>query len=78
MNTTPHARCFPAPERAAALRIALRDHSLAPSPNGGWPMAAMAGGLGVRLVKRDSYSFNADAPEPGPGDIGRALGLIGG
>ena len=54
-------------ERGAALRVALRDHGLAPSPNGGWPMAAMAGGLGVRLVKRDSYAFNAAAPAPGGG-----------
>ncbi|MDX6538361.1 MAG: adenosylcobinamide-phosphate synthase, partial [Gaiellales bacterium] len=49
----------------------------APSPNGGWPMAAMAGALGVRLAKRGSYSFNAGAPDPGPGDIGRARGIAG-
>jgi adenosylcobinamide-phosphate synthase len=66
------------PQRAEALRVALRDHGLAPSPNGGWPMAAMAGGLGVRLVKRDSYAFNADAPAPVAADIGRALGVVGG
>jgi adenosylcobinamide-phosphate synthase len=66
------------PQRRAAVRAALREHGLAPSPNGGWPMAAMAGGLGVRLVKRGSYSFNAGAPEPGTADIGRALGMIGG
>jgi adenosylcobinamide-phosphate synthase len=67
-----------APRRAAALRVALRDHGLAPSPNGGWPMAAMAGGLGVRLVKRDSYAFNAEAPAPGPADIALALGVARG
>jgi adenosylcobinamide-phosphate synthase len=67
-----------APQRASALRVALRDHELAPSPNGGWPMAAMAGALGVRLVKRDSYAFNAEAPAPAAGDIGRALGVVGG
>ncbi|MDX6630729.1 MAG: adenosylcobinamide-phosphate synthase [Gaiellales bacterium] len=66
------------PQRAEALRVALRDHGLAPSPNGGWPMAAMAGGLGVCLVKRDSYAFNADAPAPVAADIGRALGVVGG
>jgi adenosylcobinamide-phosphate synthase len=66
------------PQRQAALRVALRDHGLAPSPNGGWPMAAMAGGLGVRLAKRDSYSFNADAPAPTAADIGRALEVVGG
>ena len=41
-------------------------------------MAAMAGGLGVRLVKRDAYAFNAGAPAPTAADIGRALGLAGG
>jgi adenosylcobinamide-phosphate synthase len=67
-----------APRPLEALRVALRDHALALSPNGGWPMAAMAGGLGVRLVKRDSYAFNAAAPDPTPADIGRALGVAGG
>ena len=67
-----------APRRRAAVRVALRDHGLAPSPNGGWPMAAMAGGLGVRLAKRGSYAFNADAREPIAADIGRALELVGG
>jgi adenosylcobinamide-phosphate synthase len=67
-----------APQRREALRVALRDHGLAPSPNGGWPMAAMAGGLGVRLVKRGSYAFNAEAPAPTPDDVGRALGVVGG
>lgn len=67
-----------APQRCAALRIALRDHGLAPSPNGGWPMAAMAGGLGVRLVKRGAYAFNAEGRAPWPADIGSALGVVGG
>jgi adenosylcobinamide-phosphate synthase len=67
-----------APERREAWRIARRDHALAPSPNGGWPMAAMAGGLGVRLAKRDSYTFNAEARPPTPADIGRALKMVGG
>jgi adenosylcobinamide-phosphate synthase len=66
------------PEPREALRIARRDHALAPSPNGGWPMAAMAGGLGVRLAKRGSYVFNAEARAPTSADIGRALGVVGG
>ena len=61
-----------------AWRIALRDHALAPSPNGGWPMAAMAGGLGVRLAKRGSYDFNAEARAPVPADIAPALRIAGG
>jgi adenosylcobinamide-phosphate synthase len=66
-----------APRPLEALRVALHDHALAPSPNGGWPMAAMAGALGIRLVKRDSYAFNAAAPAPTAADIGRALALVG-
>lgn len=37
-----------------ALHAALTDGSRTPSPNAGWPMAAMAGALGVRLDKRGS------------------------
>ena len=66
------------PDRREALRVARRDHALAPSPNGGWPMAAMAGGLGVRLAKRDSYTFNAEGRAPTAADIGRALKVVGG
>jgi adenosylcobinamide-phosphate synthase len=66
------------PQPREALRVALRDHALAPSPNGGWPMAAMAGGLGVRLAKRGSYAFNAAARPPGVGDIRAALEVAGG
>ena len=66
------------PQRRAALRAAVRDHGQAPSPNGGWPMAAMAGGLGVRLAKRGSYAFNAEAREPAASDIDRALEVVGG
>jgi adenosylcobinamide-phosphate synthase len=66
------------PRPREALRVALRDHALAPSPNGGWPMAAMAGGLGVRLAKRGSYDFNAGARPPGAADIRTALEVVGG
>jgi hypothetical protein len=32
----------------------------------------------VRLVKRGSHAFNAEAPAPTADDIGRALGVVGG
>lgn len=35
-----------------AMRVVLADAWRTPSPNAGWPMAAMAGALGVRLDKR--------------------------
>ena len=39
------------------LGIALRDHSKTESLNAGWPMSAMAGVLGVKLVKPGSYEL---------------------
>ena len=49
-----HRARAPAAPRGVAERTARPRPR--PSPNGGWPMAAMAGGLGVRLAKRGSYS----------------------
>jgi adenosylcobinamide-phosphate synthase len=54
----------------SALRVQAR---LTPSPNGGWPMGAMALRLGVRLRKPGVYALNADAPSPGAEDVQRAL-----
>lgn len=36
---------------------ALRDRKKTPSPNGGWPMATMAGLMGIRLVKGGVYEL---------------------
>ncbi|MCK4301007.1 MAG: cobalamin biosynthesis protein, partial [Planctomycetes bacterium] len=41
----------------AGWRAARRDHGRTGSPNKGWPMAAVAGGLGIRMEKRDHYSI---------------------
>lgn len=46
-----------------------------PSPNGGWPMAAMALRLGVRLSKPGVYALNADAAPPVARHMDRALRL---
>ena len=43
-----------------------------PSPNGGWPMGAMALRLGVRLRKPGVYALNAGQPSPQPADMSRA------
>jgi adenosylcobinamide-phosphate synthase len=55
-----------------ASRVAMRDARRTPSPNAGWPMAAMAGALGVRLTKRGVYSLNASGRRARPSDIGRS------
>jgi adenosylcobinamide-phosphate synthase len=49
-----------------------------PSPNSGWPMAAMALALGVRLGKPGVYELHAAGRRPQPTDTARALQLAGG
>jgi adenosylcobinamide-phosphate synthase len=51
---------------ATAWRVARRDHALTPSPNAGWPMAAMAGALDTTLSKVGCYRLGAGSREPGP------------
>ena len=46
-----------------------------PSPNGGWPMAAMALALGVQLRKPGVYTLNAGARAPEPADVVRACAI---
>lgn len=46
---------------------------LTPSPNGGWPMGAMALRLGVRLGKPGVYLLNADGGAPTAAHLRRAL-----
>jgi adenosylcobinamide-phosphate synthase len=53
-----------------------RDHRLTPSPNGGWMMATVAHGLGIRLEKRGVYTLNAEGRAPTAADIGSAQHLI--
>lgn len=69
----------------AALRCMRRDARHHRSPNAGWPEAAMAGALGVRLSGPRVYDdrvadepwVNAAAPDPAPGDLARGLALYG-
>ena len=55
-----------------AWRIMLSHRGRTESPNAGWTMAAMAGGLGVTLEKVGHYRLGDPAPEPGAQHIGRA------
>jgi adenosylcobinamide-phosphate synthase len=61
---------MPVPARWCALRHEARR---TPSPNGGWPMGAMALVLGVRLGKPGVYALNVSAPSPQMSHIGYAL-----
>jgi len=61
---------LPAPSRWRALQQEARR---TPSPNGGWPMGAMALSLGVRLRKPGVYALNAPGRPPQANDTARAI-----
>ncbi len=66
-----------------ALTTMWRDAGYHRSPNAGWPEAAMAGALGIRLSGPRIYEghlseepwLNAGAPDPSAADLNRALAL---
>ena len=55
-----------------AWRIMFAHRGRTESPNAGWTMAAMAGGLGVTLEKVGHYRLGDPAPAPEARHIGRA------
>lgn len=67
---------------AASTRVhqswagARDDHQAAPSPNAGWPMAAAAHALDLRLEKSGYHVFNERGRQPGARDIQRAASLL--
>lgn len=54
-----------------------REAARTPSPNSGWPMAAMALALNRRLGKPTVYTLHEAAPVPQRGDTARACALAG-
>jgi len=66
-----------------AFRVMWRDARRHRSPNAGWPEAAMAGALDIRLSGPRSYHgiesvepwLNPGASDPDPADLGRGLTL---
>lgn len=76
------------PARLTALLIALptvgrgwstvvANAGRTPSPNGGWPMGALAVGLGIRLGKPGVYELNAQGRAPLEADTAQALRRCG-
>lgn len=61
---------------AAALSGMLRDHGHTRSPNAGWPMAAAAHALGVRLEKQEHHVLHEAGQYPCHSDIARAERLV--
>jgi adenosylcobinamide-phosphate synthase len=62
----------------SSLRAAFGQHSNTPSPNGGWPMAAMAGALGVRLLKPGVYTLGDPVRVLDTGKMRDALRIVDG
>lgn len=63
--------------RVASWRALHAQSRLTPSPNGGWPMGAIALRLGVRLGKPGVYTLNAQARAPQSADVAAALRVAG-
>ncbi len=55
-----------------SVRLLAREAARTPSPNSGWPMAAMALRLGVRLGKPGVYTINATGRDPMKADVLKA------
>ena len=58
------------------LRALAQEARKTPSPNSGWPMAAMALALGVRLAKPGVYQLHAEGRAPTTLDAQRAQKLV--
>lgn len=63
--------------RGIAPATLRREAARTPSPNGGWPMAAMALRLGVRLSKPRVYVLNAPGRAADAAALARALRIAG-
>lgn len=57
-------------------RAGRRDHGQTSSPNKGWPMATVAGGLGVRFEKKGYYSMGEGDLPHDPAVIGDAIRVM--
>ncbi len=60
-----------------SLRALWREARRTPSPNSGWPMAALALALNLRLRKPGVYTLNAEGRAPAPVDTTAAAVLCG-
>jgi len=60
----------------SAVKIAIEDGTKTPSPNSGYPMAAFAGAMGIRLEKPKVYLLASRNPYPQFSHIKLARSLI--
>jgi len=66
---------FAGGDARGALRVMRRDHRRTASPNAGWTMAAMAGGLGVALEKPAAYRLG-DGALPTAAHVRRSVRIV--
>lgn len=59
-----------------AWQMMRRDHALTASPNAGYPMAAIAGALDVRLEKVGHYCLHEHGRDPTADDLHRAGRMV--
>lgn len=59
-----------------AWRTLWHEARRTPSPHSGWPMAAMAPGLGVCLRKLGVYALDPPGRRPQPADPRRAINFL--
>jgi len=60
----------------ASWQVALKEHAKTESPNAGWPMAAIAGALNVKLEKKGHYKLGKASTLPMPETIDASLELV--
>jgi adenosylcobinamide-phosphate synthase len=60
----------------SSARTMMDQHERTPSPNGGWPIGAAAGALGVEVEKLGEYSLGPAGVRPGYKDVDRSLKLF--
>ena len=60
----------------SAWRVAKRDHQQTSSPNKGWPMAAIAGALGIKMEKEGHYSLGDGELGNDPANIAQTVRLM--
>ena len=72
------ASALPGYDAPASAQTMIEQHGRTESPNGGWPIGAMAGALGVEVEKTGHYKLGPEGKRPAASDIGRANRLFAG
>ncbi|MCQ2078610.1 MAG: adenosylcobinamide-phosphate synthase CbiB [archaeon] len=60
----------------SAVKVAIKEHRMTPSPNSGWPMTATAAAMGIAFEKEGVYVMNEGCPLPTVDDVRRCYHLI--